>query len=130
MSKKFSTKIKMKPKISNEAELIKNLEESTIKATQEKISEKFGETTLSPDNTISTQIEFNDLFSKKFLNTFVNSSIEFNNFNDFLKYVNVESAEIWANTPHDDLDKIIKEFTKLDTWNDFITQAAIFKFSE
>ena len=86
--KKISTGIKIK---SGFEEDLKN---SILESTKDLIAEKHGtEATLLEDGTITADVPVENLFTKNFLNEYVHSDTEIQDFSDFLKIINVETAE-------------------------------------
>ena len=122
--KKISTGIKIK---SGFEEDLKN---SILESTKDLIAEKHGtETTLLEDGTITADVPVENLFTKNFLNEYVHSDTEIQDFSDFLKIINVETAEKLINLPENEINLLIEKNTKLNSWQEFINAAAIFQFN-
>ncbi len=122
--KKISTGIKIK---SGFEEDLKN---SILESTKDLIAEKHGtEATLLEDGTITADVPVENLFTKNFLNEYVHSDTEIQDFSDFLKIINVETAEKLINLPENEINLLIEKNTKLNSWQEFINAAAIFQFN-
>lgn len=55
---------------------------------------------------------------------FISSNTDFKTFDDFITNLNISTVEDFQNLPEEKLDKLIKNHSSFDTWQDLLEQAS------
>lgn len=69
----------------------------------------------------TTSIDINELFT----NNFMVRNTNFSNQDDFFNACNIYTQEDLEEIPDSEMDKLVKKFTKFNSWQDMLDESAI-----